>query len=142
MSEYTAKQARAYIQAVIHPTEPCGEKTYTANELRRLMRRYRLVQTDIAKLLDVSQVSVSKWLRGVSEPTKFHSAMLREIEEGTFGFPLMTPASVGEAMKAAKDTDDGHDAADRLDNLARIYESYTVAYNRLKRMGLIGRTDA
>lgn len=142
MSEYTAKQARAYIQAVIHPTEPCGEKTYTARDLRRLMKRYHLVQTDVAKLLDVSQVSVSKWLRGVSEPTKFHSAMLRELEEGTFGFPLMTPEAVGEAMKMAKATDDGHFADDRLDNLARIYESYTVAYNRLKRMGLIGRTDA
>lgn len=134
MSEYTAKQARAYIQAVIHPTEPCGEKTYTASELRRLMKRYHLVQTDVAKLLDVSQVSVSKWLRGVSEPTKFHSAMLRELEEGTFGFPLMTPEAVGKIFN--------NSGPDWVDNLSRVYESYTVAYNRLKRMGLVGRTDA
>ena len=54
-----------------------------ADKIKQLRKKLGLSQEKLGQLLDVHTMTVSKWERGVLEPTPYQSAMMDEFEKAT-----------------------------------------------------------
>jgi transcriptional regulator with XRE-family HTH domain len=137
VSDYRHADEREYLARKIHPRP--RQVTYTAADIRRLMKQRGLNQSDLAKVLGVSQVAVSRWARGAMRPNLVNITMLKELEQETLGFQLMDSAdaialihSVTLWLKSQTN------ARQLIPMLEKLADSYALAYLRLQRLGMTG----
>lgn len=57
----------------------------TANQVKTLRDSLGLTQGDLARLLNVHAVTVSRWERGVAEPDGYNAAMMERFKVQPFG---------------------------------------------------------
>lgn len=136
MTEYGHDQERVFIQNKIKPSRSFAELTFSAKDVRKIMSKNKMSQSDLAKLLGVSQVAVSRWSRGKLKPSAFNVMMLRELEEGTLGYPLMHPDDVREILYEVGWTHHSEEV-----NVKKVIESYAISYLRLLRLGMTGKSE-
>lgn len=127
MNEYGPDDERAFIQNRIKPKQSFVPMSISPEEVRSIMSERGLSQSDLARVIGVSQVAVSRWARGKITPSAFNVMMLKEIQEGTLGYPLMHPDNVRDAAKRS--------------TIELVIESYAIAYLRLQRMGMTGKPE-
>lgn len=136
MNEYGPDDERAFIQDRIKPHRSFAEMSISPTEVKLIMAKKNLSQSDLARLLGVSQVAVSRWARGKIKPSAINVMMLKEIQGGTFGFPLMNIDEVSNVL-----TEIGWSNHIQEVNIKRIIACYSVAYLRLVRMGMTGQVE-
>ena len=91
----------------------------TPSEIRQLRNALHMTQAQFAQLLGVHSLTVSKWERGLLEPSPYHVALMRSFlkatqrspDVGTFVAGLLIGAGVGAALyhllRAAFENDEG-----------------------------------
>jgi len=78
----------------------------TSDEIKAIREGLGLTQAQLAQLLGVHPITISKWERGVAPPQPYHAALLssfraarrRSPDVGSFVIGLLVGAGVGVAL--------------------------------------------